>query len=154
MCEECVRPGSGACWLSSPRWKEATPQLSPVSIIILSNASLCTAVTSYDPPYAAEEPDVLVFHTTLNNSLPPCLWATLNVGLTHLLVACPPPKLNGRQFPWKPPVKVPPPSLSWRQHLVSVSCRWTQKQGGCVYVFKHSHICRVVMHCVFKGLRV
>lgn len=53
---------------------------------------------------APQQPNLL--YTTLNNPLPPCPGATLNVGLTYALAACPPPKLNGRQFPWKPAVKV------------------------------------------------
>lgn len=52
-----------------------------------------------------KKPDGFILQTTLN-SLPPCPRATLNVSLSHPLVAFPPPELKGRQFPWKPPVEV------------------------------------------------
>lgn len=90
-----------------------------------------------------KKPDGFILQTTLN-SLPPCPRATLNVSLSHPLVAFPPPELKGRQFPWKPPVEVFlffPPSPELR----ALSClyflpRQYRERGVCVCVFM----------CVFK----
>lgn len=105
---------------------------------------------------AAQQPNLL--YTTLNNPLPPCPWATLNVGLTYALAACPPPKLNGRQFPWKPAVKVffplPLPLLELRAASCLCFLPLKHRKSVCVCVFKHSHICRVCMCCVLKGWTV
>lgn len=86
----------------------------------------------------APESDGFTLQTTLN-SLPPGPRATLNVGLTHAIVACPPPKVRGRQFPWKPPVEVFffffSSRLSWGLCLVSISCHWkTGRESVCLCV--------------------
>lgn len=89
-----------------------------------------------------------ILQTTLN-SLLPCPRATLNAGLTHPLVACPPPKVKGRQFPWKPPVEVffsPSPELRALSCLYFLLLKCSKKERECLCVLC-SHM-NLYLQCV------